>query len=115
MQRERTALKVMQQMLVDRRESLTRESLTVDDVVPVVDAFDYLVTGTEPLDAQTAALFRSAAALYREKLRPLILRAHDVTDQQCRDEPESVPRGFHTDDRLVKTLNERRVCLRRAG
>ncbi|MGH3834662.1 MAG: hypothetical protein ACRDSF_03000 [Pseudonocardiaceae bacterium] len=99
MQRERTALKVMQQMLVDRRESLT-----VDDVVPVGDAFDYLVTGTEPLDAQTAALFRSAAALYREKLRPLILRAHDVTEQQCRDEPESVPRGFHTDDRLAKTL-----------
>jgi hypothetical protein len=104
MQRERTALKVMQQMLVDRRESLTRESLTVDDVVPVVDAFDYLVTGTEPLDAQTAALFRSAAALYREKLRPLILRAYDVIDQQCRDELESVPRGFHTDDRLVNTL-----------
>lgn len=99
MQRERTALKVMQQMLVDRRESLT-----VDDVVPVGDAFDYLVTGTEPLDAQTAALFRSAAALYREKLRPLMLRAHDVTEQQCRDEPESVPRGFHTDDRLAKTL-----------
>ncbi|MGQ0772852.1 MAG: hypothetical protein ACT4NY_00270 [Pseudonocardiales bacterium] len=56
------------------------------------------------MDAQTAALFRSADALYREKLRPLILRAHDVTEQQCRDEPESVPRGFHTDDRFAKTL-----------
>ena len=38
MQRERTALKVMQQMLVDRRDTLT-----VDDVIPVGDAFDYVV------------------------------------------------------------------------
>jgi hypothetical protein len=40
MQRERTALKVMQQMLVDRRDTLT-----VDDVIPVGDAFDYIVQG----------------------------------------------------------------------
>ena len=43
MQRERTALKVMQQMLVDRRDTLT-----VDDVVPVGDSFDYIVQGREP-------------------------------------------------------------------
>jgi hypothetical protein len=90
----------MGQMLVERRESLT-----VDDVIPVGEAFDYLVTGTEPRDAQTAALFRSAEALDREKLRPLILRAHDVTEQQwCREEPESVPRGVYTEDRWAKTL-----------
>src|SRR5690606_39015993 len=47
MQRERTALKVMQQMLVDRRDTLT-----VDDVIPVGDAFDYLVDGQDPLDPQ---------------------------------------------------------------
>ena len=40
MQRERTALKVMQQMLVDRRGTLT-----VDDVIPVGDSFDYIVQG----------------------------------------------------------------------
>ena len=39
MQRERTALKVMQQMLVDRRDTLT-----VDDVMPVGDSFDYIVS-----------------------------------------------------------------------
>ena len=65
MQRERTALKVMQQMLVDRRDSLT-----VDDVVPVGDAFDYIVQGRDALDPQAASLFRSATALYRDKLRP---------------------------------------------
>src|SRR5258707_7002311 len=38
MQRGGTAVKVMQQMLVSRRDTLT-----VDDVVPVGDAFDYIV------------------------------------------------------------------------
>ena len=58
MQRERTALKVMQQMLVSRRDTLT-----VDDVVPVGDSFDYIVQGRDALDPQAAALFRSATAL----------------------------------------------------
>ncbi|EUA35228.1 phage resistance PglY domain protein [Mycobacterium xenopi 3993] len=43
MQRERTALKVMQRMLVDRRDTLT-----VDDLIPVGDAFDYIVEGGDP-------------------------------------------------------------------
>jgi len=99
MQRERTALKVMQQMLVDRRETLT-----VDDVIPAGDAFDYLVSGSEPLDSQAAALFRSANKLYREKLRPQVLRLNEVTEQQLTTDPASVPAGFHRDDRLAKTL-----------
>ena len=45
MQRERTALKVMQQMLVARRDVLT-----IDDVIPVGDAFDYIVEGQQALD-----------------------------------------------------------------
>lgn len=99
MQRERTALKVMQRMLVDRRDTLT-----VDDVIPVGDAFDLLVAGSEPLDSQVAALFRSANALYREKLRPIILRSNNITEEQLRADPSAAPRSFLTDDRLAKTL-----------
>lgn len=99
MQRERTALKVMQQILVDRREHLT-----VDDVIPAGDAFGYLVSGSEPLDSQAAALFRSANKLYGDKLRPQVLRANEVTEQQLDADPGSVPAGFHRDDRLAKTL-----------
>lgn len=98
MQRERTALKVMQQMLVDRRSVLT-----VDDVVPVGDSFDYIVQGTQALDPQAAALFRSAATLYREKLRPIMLRAHNLTEEDAAD-PSRVPDLFRADDRLAKTL-----------
>ena len=98
MQRERTALKVMQQMLVDRRSTLT-----VDDVVPVGDSFDYIVRGSQALDPQAAALFRSAVALYRDKLRPILLAAHNLSEDDVAD-PDRAPAGFQADDRLAKTL-----------
>ena len=98
MQRERTALKVMQQMLVDRRGTLT-----VDDVVPVGDSFDYIVEGNQALDPQTAALFRSAVALYREKLRPILLQANNLSEDDVAD-PDRTPAAFRADDRLAKTL-----------
>jgi hypothetical protein len=98
MQRERTALKVMQQLLVDRRDVLT-----VDDVIPVGDAFDYVVEGKEVLDPQVGALFRAATALYRDKLRPMILGTHGVTAEQA-DSGSGLPPGYLADDRLAKTL-----------
>jgi hypothetical protein len=101
MQRERTALKVMQQMLVDRRDTLT-----VDDVIPVGDSFDYIVQGpqgAQPLDAQAAALFKSAVALYRDKLRPLILSANGLTEADAAD-PAKLTTAFRAHDRLAKTL-----------
>ena len=102
MQRERTALKVMQQMLVDRRATLT-----VDDVVPVGDSFDYIVNGRDALDPQLAALFRSATALYQDRLRPILLAAHSLTAPQVdgpASDPSTLPAGYRADDRLVKTL-----------
>lgn len=100
MQRERTALKVMQQMLVHRRDTLT-----VDDVIPVGDAFDYIVDGKEALDSQAAALFRSATSLYREKLRPILLATHGLSQSDvAAAEPGKLPAGYRADDRLAKTL-----------
>lgn len=99
MQRERTALKVMQQMLVDGRGTLT-----VDDVIPVGDAFDHVVDGREPLDAQVAALFKSATNLYRDKLRPVLLSQHGLSAREVDDPSFDQPAGFRTDARLAKTL-----------
>ncbi len=98
MQRERTALKVMQQMLVDRRDTLT-----VDDVIPVGDSFDYIVDGQQALDVQAAALFKSATTLYRDKLRPMLLAAHNLTEADAAG-PGPLPDGFRAEDRLAKTL-----------
>lgn len=99
MQRERTALKVMQQMLVDRRDTLT-----VADVIPVGDAFDHIVSGTKVLDEQAAALFRSANRLYAEKLGPLLRAKYGVTQAQLDESPDTVPAAYRSDDRLAKTL-----------
>ena len=99
MQRERTALKVMQQMLVDRRDTLT-----VEQIIPVGDSFDYIVSGTTALDTQAAALFRSANRLYAEKLAPLLGSMHGVDARTVREHPEALPTAYRTDDRLAKTL-----------
>lgn len=100
MQRERTALKVMQQMLVDRREELT-----ADDVIPVGDSFDYVVQGQsgQPLDQQTAALFRAANALYAEKLHPLLLQTYGIIEADLASGTEKPP-ALQADERLAKTL-----------
>lgn len=97
MQRDRTALKVMQKLLVDQRDTLT-----VDDVVPVGDVFDVVVQGTHPLDPKMRERFVQARRLYEEKLRPVLLRENQVTDADV----ASLPPGhqFRADDRLVKTL-----------
>ncbi len=97
MQRDRTALKVMQQLLVDQRETLT-----VEDVVPVGDVFDLVVEGNQAITPELATRFRIARALYADKLRPLLLREHGLDEPAARALPESHP--FRADDRLVKTL-----------
>jgi hypothetical protein len=98
LQRERTALKVMQQLLVDGRNDLT-----VDDLIPVGDVFDVLVEGGDtPLTAEIAQHFVNAKSLYHEKIRPLLLATHRLDETDV----DALPRthAFRADDRLVKTL-----------
>ena len=98
MHRERTALKVMQQMLVDRRDTMT-----INEVIPVGDTFKYVVIGQgQPLTAEAAALFRSANKLYAEKIRPLLLSNNSLTEEDIDD--GRVTPAFRADDRLAKTL-----------
>lgn len=97
MQRDRTALKVMQQLLVEQRATLT-----VDDVVPVGDLFNLVVHGSQPITSEMAGRFTNARTLYVDKLRPMLLRDHGLSDQETADLDPGHP--FHADDRLVKTL-----------
>lgn len=102
MQRERTALKVMQRMLVERRENLT-----IDDVIPVGDAFSIIVQGEsgQALDATAAARFKAAERIYREKLRPVVLKNKGIADEESLAEAsDATKRSVAADDRLAKTL-----------
>jgi hypothetical protein len=97
MQRDRTALKVMQQLLVNQRDHLT-----VSDVIPVGDTFDLVVQGNQAITTEMQGRFRNAKELYDNKLRPLLLREHKLTDEEARALAPRHP--FRADDRLAKTL-----------
>ena len=71
LQRERTALKVMMQLLVDHRETLK-----VGDVVPVGDLFDVVAHGDEAFSRDMAIHFDNAKRLYHQKLLPLLEKKH---------------------------------------
>ncbi len=101
LQRERTALKVMIQLLVDHRETLK-----VGDVVPVGDLFDVVAHGDEAFTQDMAIHFDNAKRLYHQKLLPMLERQHGMrredVEQLAYDDPKRV--AFRNDDRLVKTL-----------
>jgi hypothetical protein len=93
LQRTRTGLRVLLQLLVDRREELT-----VGDLVPVGDLYDVLANSEDPLSEEMKSAFAQAKRIYAERLRPLLVASHGLTEGSAANE------GFHTDDRLIKTL-----------
>lgn len=98
LQRERTALKVMLQLLVNGRDEIE-----VNDVIPVGDLFDVLVD--DDVQAVTPELkkqFDTARRLYHVRLRPALFDIHQVTEEQADALPHR--HALRTDERLVKTL-----------
>jgi hypothetical protein len=100
LQRERTALKVMLQLLVSQRDTLQ-----VGDIVPVGDLFDVVAHGDEAFSQEMALHFDNAKRLYHQKLLPQ-LEAHHGRSEELLGLPADDPRrvSFRNDDRLVKTL-----------
>ena len=103
LQRERTALKVMLQLLVDQRDTLK-----VGDIVPVGDLFDVVAHGDEAFSQDMAIHFENAKRLYHQKLLPVLEQAARNAAARrpgaaCRTTTPSAS-AFRNDDRLVKTL-----------
>ena len=101
LQRERTALKVMLQILVDRRETLD-----LGEIVPVGDLFDAIAEGDEPFTEGTRHHFENARRLYRGKLLPLIERVHGLSKVEAEERPagDGAARALRAEDRIAKTL-----------
>ena len=98
LQRERTALKTMLRLLVERRDTLQ-----VNDLIGVAELFDELVgRGELPDEPALRGHFETARALYRTHLRPLLLRKHSLDESGAAAIVDEHP--FRIDDRLVKTL-----------
>jgi len=101
LQRERTALKVMMQLLVDHRETLR-----LGEIIPVGDLFDVVAHGDEAFSPDMAIHFDNAKRLYHQKLLPVLEKEHGVRyeDLEKRDFGDPSRKAFRNDDRLVKTL-----------
>lgn len=101
LQRERTALKVMLQLLVDQKDRLK-----LGDIVPVGDLFDAISEGDEAFSDVMKVHFENAKKLYQQKLRPILERDHGLKFEELRsllpEDPKVV--ALRNDDRLVKTL-----------
>jgi hypothetical protein len=103
LQRERTALILMQQILVKRRDEFR-----LGDLVPLGDLFDAIAAdGDQPFTDKLKHEFDKARRLYQQTLRPMLLRERGLTEDQLAGEAEVEPGkvvAFRGDDRLVKTL-----------
>ena len=73
-QRERTALKIMLQLLVDKRDTLQ-----VGDLMPLGDLWDVVAHGDEAFTDVMRVNFENAKRLYHNKLRPMLEEQHEVT------------------------------------
>lgn len=93
LQRTRTGLRVLLELLVARRDTIQ-----LGQLVPVGDLYDVIDSGNEALSEAMRSAFEQARAIYKERLRPALLNEHHLgaTDEL------TLP--FVNDDRLIKTL-----------
>lgn len=101
LQRERTALKLMLQLLVQNRGRLQ-----LGDVIPVGDLFDVIIDGDEPFTPVIKNLFDRAREVWNRKLVPLLEADHGVSHQDIADgnaDPQVI-RRYRADAGILKTL-----------
>ncbi|MCF0087268.1 MULTISPECIES: phage resistance protein [unclassified Streptomyces] len=111
LQRSRTGLKLMGQLLADHRNEIR-----LGQLVPVGDLYPVIAQGGDkPFTDSLKVVFEAADKLYKTKLRPYLLSSYDVTEddiEQYRNRPETLTdpkrltgcKMFVGDNRLVCTL-----------
>lgn len=101
LQRERTALKLMLQLLVDRREDLE-----LGQLIPVGDLWDAIAEGDEPFSEGMRLHFENAKRLYTQRLLPMLEARHGVTWEAIKlgQAEAGAARNLKNDARLLKTL-----------
>ncbi len=101
LQRERTALKLMLQMLVEKADRLE-----IGEVIPVGDLFDVIASGDEPFTHGIKLFFEQAKQLWRRRLLALLEDQHGITWSEVESgaaEPAKAA-ALRNDARLLKTL-----------
>lgn len=99
LQRERTALKLLVQLLVNQRDTLA-----LGDIMPVGELWSVLADGTEqPFSATVRERFEQARRLWRQRLVPLLddERSANLAAGMA---PEAAEQMHRNDQRLLATL-----------
>lgn len=101
LQRERTAIKVMVQLL-----SKQRETLMLGEIIPLGDLFDEIAQGDDAFSADMKVYFDKANNLYQQTLRPMLEVQHSLTFEAAGQLSFGDPKrtALRNDDRLIKTL-----------
>ena len=101
LQRERTALKLMLQLLVDRRADLE-----LGQLIPVGDLYDAIAEGDEPFSEGMRLHFDNAKRLQNQRLLPMLERQHGITWEAIKlgQADPTVAKNLRNDARLLKTL-----------
>ncbi|MGW0314459.1 BREX-2 system ATPase PglY [Streptomyces flavidovirens] len=111
LQRNRTGMKLMGQLLADHRAELR-----LGDLIPVGDLYPLITAGGDkPFTDSLKVVFEAADKLYRTKLRPYLLLTHNVSEEdieQYAHRPDSITdpelrtriKQFTGDNRIIGTL-----------
>ncbi|MEV6102721.1 phage resistance protein [Nocardia sp. NPDC051981] len=111
LQRSRTGLKLMGQLLADHRDDLR-----LGDLVPLGDLYEQLTRGGDrPFVSDKKVIFDAADKLYKTRLRPYLLSSNEVTEDDVeaylhRPEKMGDPqlagrcKQFVGENRLISTL-----------
>ena len=103
LQRERTALRIMLELLVDQRDTLK-----LGDIVPAGDLWDYVAHGEVVFMDEMRRSFEAARKLYQEQLLPMLEQdpEHPSRKSELARRPwdDAEATKFRNDERLLKTL-----------
>lgn len=101
LQRERTALRILLQLLVDQRDTMQ-----LGELVPVGDLYDQIARGDDAFSNEMKKHFQTADKLYRQNLKPMLEATHDLSfeaaEELSTDDPKRA--ALRNDDRLIKTV-----------
>lgn len=101
LQRDRTALRAMLQLLVAQREHLE-----IGSIIPVGDLYDVIADGNHAVHHAVTARFSIARRLYEEQFAPILEAEHGIDRATVTTLPWSDAKrvAWRNDDRLLKTL-----------
>lgn len=101
LQRERTAIRILLQLLVDQRDTMQ-----LGELVPVGDLYDQIARGDDAFSDDMKRHFQTADKLYRGNLRKMLEATHELGFEEAEKLPKDDPKriALQNDDRLIKTV-----------